>query len=127
MKPFRLDIDYPQRYFAFVANGDGEVKSALISLTVIVSAINLTYGQGKRQMGIRECRMWSKIQNEIMDDDGKPRTGELSLSDEQFDFLYSRIVEAEYPPNFAGPMSVFADYLDTVKLTKPETAQKGLE
>src|SRR3970040_2380668 len=96
MKSLRLDIEYPQRYFAAVANGDGELKSALISLTIIVSAVALVHGQGKRQMGVRELRLWSKIQNEIMDDRGKPQAGDIRLSDDQFDFIYGRVIGAEY-------------------------------
>jgi len=127
VKALRMDIEYPKRYFAAQANGDGDVNPEQVTLNVIVSAVSLCYGQGKKQMGIRDLRMWSKIQNEIMDDDGLPRAGELHLSDEQFDFLYARVTEAEYPPSFAGPVSVFADYLDTVKLAKAEPPQRGLE
>jgi hypothetical protein len=114
MKTIRLDVEYPKRLL--VADGEPSTPEK-VSLAVIIGAINLVYSpQKQRQMTIQELRMWSKIQDRIMDEDGKAISGPVELSDEQFEFVYSKLTEAQYPPNFAVPVTVLVDALEKIKL-----------
>ena len=122
MKQIRLDIDYPKRHLAAAAEGSGVRPQTAeeLSLAVIVAAVNLVYSpQKQRQMSIQELRMWSKVQDRMMDEDGKALPGDIDLSDEQFDFVYSKLTEAQYPPGFAAAVTCLVDYLEKIKLGAP--------
>ena len=123
-KSIQLDIEYPKRYLTAAMNGDGEVKPEQITLNVLQSAVNLVYSpQSGKQMGVRELRIWSRVQDKLMDDDGHPVTGLIELSDEQFDFIAEKVNEAKYPPVFAGPVTVICAYIDEVRRGKKEPSE----
>ena len=116
MKTIRLDIDYPAR--ALPPEGDSKMSSQELSLIVISYAVNRPNEQ--RQMKAKELRLWSRIQDKIMDDDGKAIAGEIELSPEQFDFLNENVNAAQYPPNFASAVTALCAYLDGIKDEKKE-------
>ena len=118
MKSIRLDVLYPPRE---TRAADGQVSPTWqrISLSVIILAVNTKYTrQGQSTMELPKLKMWSKIQDKIMDENGDPVVGAVELSDEQFDFLYDAVTTSSYPPGFATVVTVYADYLDKVKLAE---------
>ena len=112
MRTIRLDIEYPKRAMA----GDKPMTREQTSLNVIIAAVQLAYpgGQGGKFMANAERKMWSKIQDKITDDDGKPVSGEVELSDEQFDFLHKTVRDTPLPPGYATAAVAFEDHLDEV-------------
>jgi hypothetical protein len=115
MKTIRLDLAYPKRVTS-LQNGSGP-DAPQITVNIIVSAVNLCYSaQRQRHMSLSEARMWSKVQDAIMDEDGKPSTEPVELSDEQFEFLWRTLNEGQYPPEFASALVVVVDAMEKVKL-----------
>lgn len=109
MKTVRLDIVYPKRLFA-AQNGSEAAKPELLSLNVILSGVNLAYGD--RRMPEPQLRMWGRIKDALMDDDGKPVSGPVELSDEQHEWLLKSLKEANYPPDFADILPRLLDALE---------------
>lgn len=120
MKTIRLDIDYQKRILAGAGENGVPGTAEQVSLAVIIAGVNPSDPGHQRQMSIAQLRMWSRIQDRILDDDGKPVAGDVELTPEQFDFLYEKVTQTPYPPGFAGATTAFADYLETVKLEKKE-------
>jgi len=123
MKKIRLNIPYPKREFRIPEGLKTEElvrfekvnNPQQISLNVISSGVKLVYKDG---MTLEKTKMWSKIQDRIMDDNGKPVLGDIDLSDEQFDFVYDSTTTAKYPDDFATAVTAFIEYLETIKLKK---------
>jgi len=130
MKTLRLDIEYPKRELIQKDKDGKEITSKPedISTLVILAGVNGKYltERGPR-MQPDELKKWSRIQDKMSDEDGKTLTGEIQLSDEQFDFLYTAVTTATYSPNFATAYTVFSEYLDTIKLQKEEDTEKPRE
>ena len=120
MKVIRMDLTYPKRVLEAAA-GEPAPRPEQITLNVIITAVNLVYNpQNKRQMSVQELRIWSRIQDRLMDENGKALAGPIDLSDEQFDFIHAKLNEAQYPPNFATVITILLDSFDRIKLDKTE-------
>ena len=118
MKKIKLDIEYPKRELEPGKDREGkEIKNEKeqVSMLVIHSALQKKYQEG---MAFDKMKMYSKILDKIIDENGKPMKGEFELSDEQFDFLYETLTTSQLPPSFATAITYFVEYLETIKLQK---------
>jgi len=106
-----LGIEYPRR-LTESENGTGPTPE-LVSFSVVSNAVASVYGS--KQMGVHESRLWSRIQDKMLDEDGKPMAGDIELSREQFEFVSKTVTEAKYPPSFAVAVTRFAEYLDEAR------------
>ncbi len=117
-RSIRLDIPYSQRVLK--QNPDDEKSPdvpgtpEMVSLRLVIAAVSLKY-RGETLMPIPHHRIWKRIQDVLMDDNGKAKTGPLTLSIEQFDWLVQTMGGAQYPPQFAGALVTYLDYLESLR------------
>ena len=107
VKRIKMDLNYPKRELG----KDGTRQGA--TFNVIAAAVYAKYGEehGPR-MDAGRSKMWAKIQDRMLDDDGKPVRGTVELSEEQFDFVHETVDSAVYHPAFATAATVLMEHLD---------------
>lgn len=129
MKTLNLNLEYSkasleERYAEFkdgrAVEGVRTLEPKELTKRLIVYAVNVNNREG---LDRKEGRMWARIQDAMDDAVGEA----VTLSAEQFDWLYEQIQKTKFPTVSAQAGCKVWDHFDEVKISKEVLASPAVE